>query len=563
MKKLLKTKLFLLSTLIAIILFGFFLRIYNVNWDQNSHLHPDERFLTMVAGAMQMPSSVANYLNPQTSLLNPTNIGFDFYVYGIFPVTLTKGISLLFHTDTYDLITLNGRTLSAFFDTLVLIGIAVVGLLWEKKYSFDPWMKVFAVFVYAIAVLPIQLSHFFAVDTFLSACIFGAFVFIILYENYQKVIFVVISGIFLGLALASKITGVFVIPLLCYFILPDVKPIYHIKKYKPYVLQIIISTFILLLTTYICLRLTDPYIFANGNLFDPHINQQFIHSIQTLQSESDKNAQFPPIVQWITKKPILFPLQNFVIFGFGVIASLLSILGIIYIIKQRKKNFRLLIILAWIVVYFIYEGIQTASTMRYFLPLYPFLSLFAGIGLYWIYKKSNLFVITIVGILLLIWPMAFFSIYTKPHTRITASVWIFQHIPADKTLLGEYWDDALPLNVKNHLASQYVIKLLPVFDPDTTEKWQNMNQLLDSGDYLILSSNRGWGSIPTVPERYPKMSVFYKNIFADKTQYKKIAEFTSYPSLKYLGIPITFPDDWAEEAFTVYDHPKVMIFQKK
>jgi len=58
------------------------------------------------------------------------------------------------------------------------------------------------------------------------------------------------------------------------------------------------------------------------------------------------------------------------------------------------------------------------------------------------------------------------------------------------------------------------------------------------------------------------MTRFYQGLFAGKLPYKKVAEFTSYPSLTYLGIPLTFPDDCAEEAFTVYDHPRVMIFKK-
>ena len=89
-----------------------------------------------------------------------------------------------------------------------------------------------------------------------------------------------------------------------------------------------------------------------------------------------------------------------------------------------------------------------------------------------------------------------------------------------------------------------------------------MEKALDTTDYYILSSNRAWGSIPTVPEKYPQMSKFYQDLLSEKLDFKKIKEFTSYPSLHYLGIPITINDDNAEEAFTVYDHPKVMIFQK-
>jgi len=134
-------------------------------------------------------------------------------------------------------------------------------------------------------------------------------------------------------------------------------------------------------------------------------------------------------------------------------------------------------------------------------------------------------------------------------------------IPDENIILSEHWDDALPLSIQKS-QKRFTIYELPVFGPDNPQKWNEMGALLEKGDYLILSSNRGWGSIPTVQERYPQMTLFYKELFADKLEYKKIATFTSYPSLNYLGIPITFPDDNAEEAFTVYDHPKVMIFKK-
>jgi hypothetical protein len=38
--------------LFSIIIFGFCLRIIGLNWDQGQHLHPDERFLTMVASTI-------------------------------------------------------------------------------------------------------------------------------------------------------------------------------------------------------------------------------------------------------------------------------------------------------------------------------------------------------------------------------------------------------------------------------------------------------------------------------------------------------------------------------
>ena len=77
-KNLLTTKL----PILLILIFALCIRLYGLNWDQGQHLHPDERFLTMVAVAQEFPSSFKQYLDPISSKLNPANIGFPFYVYG-------------------------------------------------------------------------------------------------------------------------------------------------------------------------------------------------------------------------------------------------------------------------------------------------------------------------------------------------------------------------------------------------------------------------------------------------------------------------------------------------
>lgn len=101
--------------LLVVFLIAFFLRFYNLNWDSNQHLHPDERFLTMVANKMTWPKTIFQYLDPQKSLLNPYNVGENFYVYGNFPLIFAKLLSIKFNKDNYNDFTILGRGLSAFF----------------------------------------------------------------------------------------------------------------------------------------------------------------------------------------------------------------------------------------------------------------------------------------------------------------------------------------------------------------------------------------------------------------------------------------------------------------
>ena len=64
------------------------------------------------------------------------------------------------------------------------------------------------------------------------------------------------------------------------------------------------------------------------------------------------------------------------------------------------------------------------------------------------------------------------------------------------------------------------------------------------------------------------MNRYYKDLFAErnllgsKLRFVKVKEFTAYPMIRVGPFHITIPDDTADESFTVYDHPKVMIFKK-
>ena len=47
------------------------LRFTGINWDSFTHLHPDERFITMVENSLGWPTSIAQYFDTARSPLNP------------------------------------------------------------------------------------------------------------------------------------------------------------------------------------------------------------------------------------------------------------------------------------------------------------------------------------------------------------------------------------------------------------------------------------------------------------------------------------------------------------
>jgi hypothetical protein len=161
------------------------------------------------------------------------------------------------------------------------------------------------------------------------------------------------------------------------------------------------------------------------------------------------------------------------------------------------------------------------------------------------------------------------NIYTKPNTRILASEWINKNIPIGSTITTEHWDDGLPLGTQ----SNYKIQELPIYEMQNPIKEVEVYQKVKESDYIIIASNRLYISLQrlaqncedwNVPqERCPQnANVYYQQLFNEDLGFKKIKEFSAYPSLEIGNWKLEIRDEGADESFTVYDHPKVIIFQK-
>ncbi len=557
--------------LLLILVIGAFFRFFGINWDQNQHLHPDERFMTMVTQSISWPSSIPQFFDTRRSPANPHNIGYPFYVYGTLPLFTVKTASQLMSLDTYNGNTLVGRFISAGLDTLIIFLVFLITLHLLKKVL----PAIFSALIYAAAVLPVQLAHFFAVDTFLVFFITLSFYSLIKLISSPKPFPLreaILLGVCFGCSLSSKITAALFLPIIL------VGFIYKLYLSKN-IARVALISFLFALVAFISLRILQPYLFTGP--INP--NPQILDNWSQLKSFDNPDNAFPPAVQWIKTPAFTFPLTNLFLWGWGPVLGILVIFSSVFTFKYSKHYPLLPLVLIWIFELFIYQCLQFAKPMRYFYPIYPFLAIPAGFYLSLIWKKVNSLPLRIIIlILILYWPISFISIYMRPHSRVQASAWISHNIPSGSTLSCEYWDDCLPLSGNG----EYRIIQYPLYDPDTSSKWQDMENRLGETDYLILSSNRLYGSIASVPEKYPITSRFYADLFSGHLGFVKVAEFTSRPNIPVPGIKfcftppfvnygqivkstqecslpgISFVDDYADESWTVYDHPKVIIFQK-
>ncbi len=609
------------------------LRFFNINWDQNQHLHPDERFLTMVAGSISWPSDLWEYLSAELSPLNPHNRGYGFYVYGTFPLFFTKWVAEFAGQGDYNGLTLIGRQLSAVFDVgivaLVFLIANQISLMFPSVQAQDKGKfrslkskktilyKLFgfgifpllSMFLYSIMVLPIQLSHFFAVDTYLTFFLTLSFYLLIKIINFTNKIlnskFLILHsllGISFGLAIASKISAVYFLPIIGLGLI-----ITLIKNRN--LLRFIVVCCLLFVICYLTIRLAQPYLFAHPDLFDLSLNKKIVDNWKQLKSFDNPNSMFPPGIQWIKTRMYIFPLKNMLLWGLGLPLGIMSVLAVVYYVLRimyyayKRKIYLILnsdsiginLSLLFILMIFIYQGFQFVKAIRYFYPIYPFLAIITGLFITQILEilkrkfhlQNNILTFSYLSILasFLIYPLSFISIYSHPHSRIQASEWIYNNIPNGSKISGEHWDDFLPIRLPDSPPITYTSVELPLYNPDTKAKWIDMADRLKETDYIVLSSSRLYGSIMTVPEKYPITNKYYQSLFDGSLGFTKVAEFTSRPNItipfiklcltppfSHYGIisykdqvckeGISFVDDYADEVFTVYDHPKVIIFRK-
>jgi YYY domain-containing protein len=243
---------------------------------------------------------------------------------------------------------------------------------------------------------------------------------------------------------------------------------------------------------------------------------------------------------------------------------------------RRQVNAPEWVMLAWAIPYLLVTGIFYAKFLRYMAPLLPFI-LVMGAGMLvalarWLSarwtKRGRLAWAALVAAILAataLWQIAFLNVYRQEHPWLQASRWIYANVPAGVTLLTEHWDDALPLRMDEIAGRpplrEYRQVELPLWDDDTPEKLDKLASELSDADYLVIATNRLYKPIQRLPQRYPMASKYYDLLFNGDLGYRKVAEFAAYPGL---GAPrlgaLTIRDDNADESFTVYDHPREMIF---
>jgi hypothetical protein len=573
--------------LLALILAaGAALRFYGLDWDGGHWLHPDERQIYFVTLSLGWPHSLAEALSPD-SPLNPR-----FFAYGSLPLYLLKTVAVLLAPLSSvirdpDNLHLIGRPLAALFDlgtVYLTYRLARIVLSPARSQGGQRGGAPFAAAFASVAVLSIQLAHFYTADTLLTFFVMLTLVLAAGVARGAGPGHQIALGAALGLALATKISA---IPLLLVVLVAHgnrqtadskqetTRDPSKVSGHTPPTSGLMRHASRVALTlaaAVVVLFLAQPYAFLDW---------------QTFLADTIRESQIawgaldvPYTRQYTGTLPYVYTIWQTALWGLGLPLGVVAWtgLGAILVRWLRRGAWTDTLLLAWAGPYLALVGLFHARYLRYMLPLVPVLCIVAaqflsprvhslssiprhrvsGIG-YWI---------LVVGTL--VYSVAFASIYAAPHSWISASKWIYRNVTAGSTLAVEDWDTALPLPLdvdgQARRISDYEVRALALYkEPDDADKWATLAKDLSDSDYVIIASRRLYGSILRLPDRYPLTSRYYEELFAGNLGFSVVGEFTRGPTWLNPRLP-PLPDAASalfrpDESFVVYDHPRTLVFR--
>jgi YYY domain-containing protein len=515
--------------LFVIVAFALVVRVAGIDWDQGHMFHPDERRIAFALGELS---------------LRPLQWNPHFFAYGSLPFYLIKLVSApLAHASPWFASYLGGiyvgRALSCVWGAATVLLLALLG-----RRLYGERAGLLAGGLLAATVLHVQNSRFATNDVPLTCLVVLALVAMAKIGESGRGRDWALAGVAFGLALATKFSA---LPLL----LPLAVAAWLRVRAGERFPRVLRGAAIALGAAAIAFSVGEPYALLHAHAY--------FHDIVE-QSEIVRHAGLVPYTtQYIGVPKVIYDLREMVLWGMGPLLGLAAVGGTLALfVHPRRLRQAEWVLLAWVVPFAVVTFSFEVKFLRYLLPIYPFLILWgaAALGRWASARWGRIARVAVIATTAL-YLLAFLAIGTRAHTEVTASRWFYTHVPAGSRVLGEHWDEGFPLPLPGYSPDRYEITNFPYYDPDTPAKMASLAGDLASSEAVVLQTKRIYGAVTRAPSQYPLTVNYFRELFAGDLGYALVRENASRPRL--LGIEL--PDELADESFSVYDHPKVLIFR--
>lgn len=493
-----------------------FTRFVKINWGDGNYFHPDEN---------NMARAITNF---SSKSLDP-----NFYAYGQFPLYIVyfviKAIIYWFNPISEFSISFISSVFGLRFLSAIASYLSVYYFYLFSKKIFKNYRDQI-IFLFLIIFNPglIQLAHF---GTTESLLVF-VFAFNLYYAQYiysnKKINYNLLFLISLvnGIGIASKISSIILMG-------PILLALVFKKKF-------IHTTYYILLTTIFTCLLT-PYSLINL--------KEFLSSMKYETGVASGSIKVFYTNQFLHSIPYWFQTKNIFPYVSGLPVFVYSFFGLFSIFKKKNFKPQFLLFLIPALVYFLYFGQLYTKWVRFMSPIF---FIFPLLATFYLIKIKSRQLLIILGSLAILPGILYSYMYLQPDIRTTASKWMANNIHADSKILSEA-GNVVDIPVSSNRS--FYVNNFDFFSLDENKQNSDeLNSIVAESDYIIVPSRRVFKN--QKGPKFPNSDKYYKELFSGKLGFSLVKSF-QVPNYFLLN-----PEN-AEETWTVFDQPKIRIYEKE
>jgi len=542
-----------LSICLLLIVFGVFVRFYNLSWGSPYFFHPDERNIASSVSQISFP----NNMNPH------------FFAYGSFPIYTIYFLGVLQNLTTINLFHLNIPFLRVSFENAIIIGrvisslfsIILLFLLFKTGKIVGNTKSALIGTVFAsLSVGFIQYAHFATFEIWLSLFTLLLLNLLLKYGKTPTLKILIYISAVTGILVSIKISSLILLPISIFVILASeifklkVKRKYSFLAFEKIVLKAIVTITIALIIVFI----TSPYFWFGTQEFLGSIIYETNVALGTLPVFYTQGFidSMPVVYQLLKVYP--FILNPFILVFF------IAILPFIILKAIKNRNWQILIVVLFFLTTFFSQAFLYVKWIRYYIPSLAFVYIIIGFYLanphYYFRKNKNIqnYLIYLLFVICFVFAFSFYkTVLLQNFTTVDAAIWARKNISGSSKILSEVYDMGIvPFN--SNFSS---ITLFNFYDLDVNDiKSTELKILTENSKYIIIPSQRILKDRIEKPKIFPKGYIFYSKLLNGTLGFKKIYETPCdvFCKILYLNSP-TYS---FEQTANVFDRPTVLIFER-
>ena len=579
------------------------LRMNGLDWDGGNLYHPDERSIYLRADCMyrvlteslgwdscqshDFPQDtpgipgIGTFLDRDASPLNP-----HWFPLGTIIIYLLVGLRFLMEpfmdqVRLQDLAS-TGRALAAFADTA-----SVVLLFFLGRRLFGQGAGLLAAALGAFTVFNIQVTHFYRPESFVVLLALVAFWWMLNVLERGRLRDHAVLGLVIGLTFAFRGSS---LPILAPVALTYATLLWRQwdtgGRGWPLLRPLVPPALLAFGAALVTFAVLQPYALIDY--------RKYVADLGWEAMVARTAGLVPYTLQYVgIPRNGLYELRQTAVWGFGLPLGLVAWGGLAasLVAVFRRPRIGEWLLVSWVVALLVtVVPLFEVKFLRYVGPVLPVLVLLGSHWLMEAYRFARerraawgrvvLAAVAFVVAATAFYALAFASIYRADHPGVQASAWMNENAPARANVVTDnHWDEGFP-NL-----GRFNVDQLRMYEGDTFGKASEVAAQVANADYIMSYSNRPWGSISRVPERYPYSAAYYRALFSGELGFELVRGFARYPTLagvSFVHDPFTAagmerPESvpgvdtgalalelgYADENVTNYDHPLVLVWENE